>query len=619
MSGAVASPDPLWPEPSRPRIKDSPNKGGKVAPARKGSYHATYDSPDFHDPSSDLNLFLSQKIKQEMQQYGSSKKWSHKIEDDLIQRITPEFQKQFPHYRLGVAALKKIWEKVSYYAQQFQGQKEAITKEGKLNVHFLIKENLKAHLQNRSPSYLHPYHYAHQLAMKMSDCIATIDGIRPKLDHLTKMIWALQRHLLNDYNPELAKSPYDEYDKIDKLIVKVILEISAKDPHIGMSELEHKVQESLSSLHELPNFTSLDALQGSICALLAEKLYASSVFHSLFFAEQKTAISHFILRHLSLCKGSVCSPALAERVRRVTALYTLASGLPKNIAKEQLFAAIAAIYPSLQAEKPPLPQSVYAFLAAELVFLRTHENHYPMEQICEMIWSAYSEAILLPEMKGDLLEVVIWKWLAQTEKLLEKLPYRIGLRIEEEIAGILIDNPHHNFTSLISETLHCFRRIQDLTAVKKWDEIQRKIHMWVIQGDMLCRWIRLSPDNALLKLIYKKWDQKEHRTFIQEVCQEYLSLHPDLCIYSAQLSTRVAILYKYVWYTHPSHKRDSSLDLLVQWHINRLLSLDPDVDEVRLLHQLEEHLCKTVPLAPFPKLQAKHFFACARTDRDLLK
>ena len=54
------------------------------------------ESPEFYDPYSDLNLFLSQKIKQELQHCGSSKKWSLKIQEELISKIAPEFQKKFP-------------------------------------------------------------------------------------------------------------------------------------------------------------------------------------------------------------------------------------------------------------------------------------------------------------------------------------------------------------------------------------------------------------------------------------------------------------------------------------------------------------------------------------------
>jgi hypothetical protein len=219
------------------------------------------EAPDFHDPFSELNLFLSQKVKQEMCHCGNSKKWSVKIQDDLLQKITPEFQKKFPQYRLGVAALKKTWEKVAFYSQQIQHEKEALTQAGKLNVPFFIKENLKSLPQLKNTCHIHPYHFAHQLALKMSECIATVDGIRPKLDELTQMIWSIQRHLIPNLNPEHFKSPYDEYDKIDKLIVKTILEISAKNPQISQKELSYQVKESLQYIYDLPNLLSEEVLE----------------------------------------------------------------------------------------------------------------------------------------------------------------------------------------------------------------------------------------------------------------------------------------------------------------------------------------------------------------------
>lgn len=270
---------------------------------------AVDESPEFYDPYSDLNLFLSQKIKQEMQHCVSSKKWSLKLQEELLSKVVPDFRKKFPQYRLGISALKKTWEKVSYYSHQIENQKEALTEEGKLNIHFFIKENLKNYTALKNPIHLHPSHFAHQLATKMSECIAAIDGERPQLDQLTKMIWAIQRHLLTGNAPEQYHSPYDDYDKIDILIVKTILEISAKEPQISHNELEHKVKEVLLSLHELPSFSSLDHMMGNISALLAEKLYAASPFHSLFFAEQKTAINNFIRRHNSLCKTAGIFPS----------------------------------------------------------------------------------------------------------------------------------------------------------------------------------------------------------------------------------------------------------------------------------------------------------------------
>ena len=269
------------------------------------------------------------------------------MQEELLLKIAPDFQKKFPQYRLGISALKKTWEKVSYYSQQIQHQKEAITQDGKLNIHFFIKENLKNYAALKNPVHLHPSHFAHQLATKMSECIATIDGVRPQLDQLTKMIWAIQRHLLTGGGPEQYHSPYDEYDKIDKLIVKTILEITAKDPQIGHNELEHKVKEVLFSLHELPSFSSLDHMMCNVSALLAEKLYATSSFHTLFFAEQKTAINNFIRRHNSLCKTAGASSSIVRiSTPHHRPLYSWPADLPKTLTEKEVKEATLRIISS---------------------------------------------------------------------------------------------------------------------------------------------------------------------------------------------------------------------------------------------------------------------------------
>jgi hypothetical protein len=564
------------------------------------------DSLEFYDPYSDLNLFLSQKIKQEMQHCGSSKKWSLKIQEELVFKIAPEFQKKFPQYRLGISALKRTWDKIAYYSQQIEQQKEAITQEGKLNIHFFIKENLRNYTTLKNPIHLHPSHFAHQLAIKLSECIATMDGIRPELQQLTKLIWWVQRHLLTG-GIEQNKSPYDEYDKIDSLIVKTILEISAKNPQIGFVELEEKAKETLYSLHELPSFSSLDSMQCSISALLAEKCYDSSLFHTLFFAEQKNAIHHFIRRHTSLCKGT----KLSELVRRIIALYTLASNMPKTVSEEMFKKAVHSVYPK-PADRPDLPQALYAFISAELVLMKSEEFCRSPDYVAETIWAAYREAALLPALQGkdnDLLEIAIWKSLSQTEGLLEKLPFRIGQRIEEEIAGIMIENPHRPFSPLVQDTVQFFKRAKELVQIKQWSEIEKRIHLWAIQGDLLCRWIRLDPESTLLRMICQKYKEHPavlpHHTFVSEICQSYLKSYPELALYAGQLGLRVWILYKYAWYNLFGSDEESSLDRFLKWHSCNLLFKGTALDHDHLVHQLEEIVSKSIPLIPFERSQAE--------------
>lgn len=583
------SSDSLWPDSSSfERIKQ-PFLPQKKPSELKELLHPIDSTPEFHDPYSELNLFLSQKIKEEFKESGFVKKWSFYLQEKLVEKIAPEFQRKFPQYRLGIAALKKTWEKIAYFSQQIQTQKEALTDEGKINVHFLIKENLKQYFQFKNPSGPNPLHFAHQLAMKISEYLATIDGVRPMLDHLTKTIWAGQKHLLTGTALEQAQSPYNEFDKFDKLIVKVMLEINGKNPQITQKELEAKVKEAIKALQDLPNFASIDRITANVSALLAEKLYPSSSFHTLYFLEQKSAIFNFISRHIALYKTATFELQFSDLVRRTIALYTLACELPKTLTLEEIQTAVN----ELHVENRSFPQSIYAFISAELLLTQGHK---------ETIWDAYQEAKNLPPLSPDHLEMIVWKVVSDKEGLLEQLPYRVGQKIDEEIAHILIDNPHQNFTTIVNRTVQFFRKAKELALSKKWPEIERKISLWTIQGDLLCRWIHIESDNnALLKLIIDEWKPKAHTRSISEITQSYLAKYPNMTPYIPQLMSRIAILYKYAWYAVFSTPEESSLDRFIKWHALDLSHLN----ETQALTQLEEICKKTIPLLPFDPIHAQ--------------
>ncbi len=562
--------------------------------------HDLDDAPDFHDPFSDLNLFLSREIKEHMRTCSCSKKWSAKIQEELLQKIAPKFQKKFPHLRLGISALRKSWDKTAYYLQQIQTQKEALTQDGKLNLSFFIKENLKQLPQSSS---FHPSLFSHQLAMKMSECLAAVDGERPKLNYLTKLIWSLQRHLLTEINLQHSKSPYDDYDKVDKLIVKSIVEITSKEPGIGQHALEHQVKETLQSLQELPNFASLDAMTATSAALLAERMYPTSPFHTFFLPDQKEAITSFVRRQIALCQNSAPGIQHTDLVRRVLTLYALASQLPKNLSDEQLEQAIKSSYPQDAKPKPELPQSVFAFISAELVLAKTSHYCYSTDHVYQMIRSAYKEATQLPSGRMDILEIVIWKLLTENEGLLEKLPYRIGQRIEEEIAFHLIDNPNEPFGATVQKIALFFKQTKELTQSKKWSEIERKIHTWIIQGEMIYRWIRLDADKPLLRLIQEKALQghhSSHQEFVYQLAQSYLNQHPELFPYTPQLQRRIWTLYKYSWYTLLAQPHESSFDRFLLWHAHCL-----HVSDEHLVLLLEETCKKILPLIPFDPVHCK--------------
>lgn len=248
--------DSFWPSSSKHFSNSTPfYKKKREDEQDLNKFLSIDESPEFYDPYSALNLFLSKKIKQECPTRGASRRWSPKIQEELLEKIAPEFQTQFPQYRLGVTALKKVWEKASYYRQQFEGKKQAFTEEGNLDIHFLIRENLKDYTYTKHFLSLHPSHFSHQLGRKLGECIAIVDGEKIKLDALTQLIWSVQRNLIpyKDLAEIPPQSPYDTYDANDRLILQAMVKLLAKqtpDWKTLKKEIEEFVPASSEALEQ---------------------------------------------------------------------------------------------------------------------------------------------------------------------------------------------------------------------------------------------------------------------------------------------------------------------------------------------------------------------------------
>ncbi|MBM3197642.1 MAG: hypothetical protein FJZ58_00105 [Chlamydiae bacterium] len=602
---AKTSSDPFWENSSPGELLHS---SSALSLNKKRNLDASFkllspaeETPDFHDPYSSLSLFLSHQIKEEMQKTGLVHKWTQNFQDNLLSKITPEFQKRFPQYRLGVTALKKTWEKVIFYTQQVQSRSEALDEHGKLNLSFFIRENLRQYFQQNPVSFLHPQQLAYQIASKMGECIAVIEGTKPKLHFLTKIICSLQRHLLRSC-PLPTKPPSQKVELIDQLIVKTLLTITAKHPSISMEELEHTLRESLHSIQELSDLFSSEKITCNISAILAEKLYASSSFSMNFSMREKEALHCFLTKHLALYKNS--SLSLPELVRRMISLYTLATQLPKDLSCSCFSSAVNYVLHKDETQRPELPQALYAFLTAELCLLKGLSSTSSEAIVQQTLFQAYQETKFLPNFTNkDLLEITLWKVLSETEGFLEKLPYRVGQRIEEEISHILIENPHKHFTSIAQETTSFFKQVQELT--KNTKDLEERIHLWALQGDMLCRFLPQDTNAPLVRILQDLWQQEGppscHTAFVQEAVRQFLKAFPSLSIYVPQVHTKAWILYKHLWFTRFSREQESSFERFLQWHLLFLLQQEqkPDV----LLQQLEALCKKTLPLLPFdPKL-----------------
>ncbi len=209
-------------------------------------YGSELIDPITQDPYSEVSLFLARKIKQ----LDRSKGWSIYLQEELLEKITPEFTKKFPEYRLGAAALKKTWEKVSHFSQLFETQEDALTSDGKLNLHFLIRENLKTVLSQQKSSSFHPFLLTQQLAFKIGDSLAAFEGIKPNLEQLTEIIWTALHHLVP---PSLLSkiSTKKRLDVKDRLIGKWMVDILTNQPGISYVDLHQTLQDKLKLIKSL--------------------------------------------------------------------------------------------------------------------------------------------------------------------------------------------------------------------------------------------------------------------------------------------------------------------------------------------------------------------------------
>lgn len=569
------------------------------------------ESDDFHDPFSDLSLFLSKKIKQEIIKHGSIKHWSNKIESHLIAGILPEFKVKFPKYRLGVNAIKKVWEKVSYYYDKVQGHSEAIKEDGKLNIEFMIKENLKGY-PFFAPTSLPPYHTAHQIAIKMSECIAALDGDKPKLEDLTKTIWAVQKHLVQSLSSKESKNAYDDYDGLDKMIVKIVLEEIAKSPLISQKDLQLSVIQNFEKQRILLKQLTCEASYHQIAVLLSKRLYSSLNFHKKCSSLEKLAIESFIKKQqLIAIKHGLSS---IESSQRILALYPLCSCLPKKIPEAEAHHIIKVFYEAMFKNKP-VPSlfshpGLIAIIQAEMHFLKRKEIFKQLHKVEEFIFETLMHLQSLPSWKEDIcedLEVLYWAFYQDSNATTqEELDFFKG-----HLHQALFDCPNPSFKTIIYQIQDCLKKSKALLVKTKTEEdqvledtLKRKTYIWSIQHEMICRWLRFDETTPLLKLIDTLWKKEKlssHDAFLDKVLCEYLKhnthLNRDLDI----LKTRIVVIYKYYWYHHLGDSQESSFERFLKYQHMDLQASYPEKTSEELFSLLEHRTSKMLPLTPLSK------------------
>jgi len=565
------------------------------------------ETEEFHDPFSDLSLFLAKKIKQEISKSSSPKKWSRNIQTDLLKLILPDFQIKFPKYRLGHTALKKTWDKVLYYIQFIQKQKESVTEDGKLNIHYLIKQNLKNLLQNSLLSDLHPYTTAHNLAVKISECVATIDGERENLETLTKTIWAIQKHLIPKSE---TPSPFDRYDQVDKLIVRFQLEEIAKNKWSTPSEIFSATCKKIETLKQLHKIRKGDDLLASISFVLSENMYSHLKLHKKLSPKDFQELCKFIKNQINEQKNSSCLKEEKDCIhttQKILFLYKLASTLTPEETKHNLETAVSYVYNLSQGgfipNCPVLRPEVYTFINAEISNLKEKRVENPLEQVLNTLMKCFYEAQNIPKIDSDLyeeLEILIWKIMQEVFNPAEKMPTYIKEILAHELANITIDHPKESFQKIVSISLNYLKKTQTIDTTN----LEKKATFWSLQNDMICKSLHFEETTPILKLISRVWKSEEssqlsHAQFIEKVLSIYLKNNATILEWKSVLQARITILYKYFWYNTMASEKETAYERFLRWHSHDLLlSTQKEFPEI-VLARLEEQVKHLIPLAPF--------------------
>ena len=584
-------------------------------PIGKQSLHPIDETDEFHDPFSDLNLFLSKKIQSTVKKHGSTKKWSSQIQDELIKGILPEFKSKFPNYRLGLSALKKVWEKVSYYYGKVSIQKEAISENGKLNIHYMIKQNLQDYLSNYPVVENIPTATAHKLAVKLSECIATLEGERPRVDHLTKTIWAAQKHLMKNLAVKHSKNPFEEYDKLDKLIVKTLLEKTSSKSY-KYEDLTKSLKRTLNKLNKYVHEFRSQEIYQHIAKKLAKKLFPTRSFFQSMDESTASSVEQFILFQLETLSHDP-TQSFTEMTQRILAIYPLLANLPKNISIEALKNAIPYFLSDSHEddlENLDINPSLAIFLTTECHFLRRKDIYKTYDAaenyLVKTVKLAKELPLLLNEQLEEL-EIFIWNiydTIVEDNHKYEDL-------IENELSVAILDSKSYSFQNTVYMVLHYFQKAKeslsgiDFSKTKKEaGEIDRKIEIWALQNDMLCRYLHFDPKHEILVLMNDVWSKKKfksHNAFVNTIVKEYALKHFSNNLSVDGLEKRVWILYKFFWYNQLSKPEETTFHRFSKWHSKEISYDHKELQEEQKIQILEKRILEKLPLTPFSPEELK--------------
>lgn len=551
---------------------------------------------EFQDPLSDLNLFLCRKVHEMMHKKGGIRNWNHQIERDILQRILPEFKAKFPYYRLGIAALKRTWEKISYYQKKVV-YREAYQMDGKLNIHYLIKENIRSYQQNYKQSSHYYYDQIPSLANNLCECIAILEGKQPNLQSLTHIIWAVQQHLLP--SPILKSMPIQkENDALDQLICQRMLHYIYHNPHLSYENLQQLVKANCINLLESDFLQSIEKL-ATMVSILLSKSYIGKVTFS---KSIRTQIDTYIATHIHwIYRGkSNSSITYLSFVQNMIALFALAPSLPKNYDLRKIRIAIPLIMQeksrSFLSYFPNFDPVLYAFIKVESTLLKERKKGSSREELEEEIIKSYAElsTIFMGSIDHQTLEVILWENLDKSLHISDTLTPEMYPSLRIAIEDAIIDQPKSTFAEQVRIITY---KLQEMAkSARDRENITEKIEYFCLQNEMACRFIPIQKEHYLWKFLQRsigKGLYKKKKQIVKEVVKMSIALHPILAHYGEHLLFRIHTLYTHLWYQE-SCKTTNTLKAFIDRQRDYITAHPFDKKRI-----LRERLTRLLPVTPF--------------------
>ncbi len=565
-----------------PTLPDALNriysKGDEQALTKHGFLYPVEEANDFHDPFSELSLFLAKRLKKEILKEGLPKTWSQNIQKTLLAEVLPEFRAHFPHYRLGISALKKTWEKIHYYVKYLE-KHYAYHQNGKLDISYLIKENLSVFFEKGLLPSHSSFHFAHHLTGKISECIAAIDGESIEKNKLTKVIWAMQKQLIPSFDK--TSSPYESIDTLDKLLIRFQLELIMENPLQSQQTLQEKLIKKINALLSINRIRNFRELTPQISSILAEKMYAVSPLMSVYPRKDLSLVENFIQeeRALLVKKEKKISPSTQLAFTKQF-LFTLRlkESLPREEAVQGLKSAIEYIYSLRSSDfnlgKPVIRREIFHFINGEILLAEKKGIKNVKTYLIDRLISLFDRMQTLPAFPVEnihLLEIVLWKNMKDDLQDSWKIPVHLIQTIEDEIASLYLDHSKLPFSEIVELSIKHLKRISEL----KTADLNERTHYWSVQNLTLASHLKFSQDHSIFKVLLEEvksplLQNLSHEEMISSITGTFLKRHPGLIPWKTSIKKRVSLYFLYYYFSYLKEKNETPFDRFQKWHLYNL-------------------------------------------------